>query len=299
MPILTFNTRSEWLAARKGGLGASDIPVVLGESPFKTPYALWAEKCGMLPDEDLAREKEAVDWGLTLEAPIAYKFGERLGRTVEVPVTRTMHVHPDYPFLRSTLDALQWKGGITTPPGDLQIKTTHAYNLKEWKDGQTPLMYEIQVAAELFVSGLTWGSLACLIGGQRLECRDIERDDDFIDAAMPHLERFWEHVEKRIPPQVDASDATRRVLAKMHPNDNGQSITLPAEAAEWQRELEFAKEKIAALKVLKELNENRLRAAIGDYTFGDLPDGSRLSLKTQTRREHVVAESTFRVLRST
>ncbi len=33
----------EWLKLRREGLGASDIPAVLGISPYKTPYQLWAE----------------------------------------------------------------------------------------------------------------------------------------------------------------------------------------------------------------------------------------------------------------
>ena len=40
-----------------------------------------------------------------------------------------------------------------------------------------------------------------------------------------------------------------------------------------------------------------LRHAIGDATFGVTSDGRTLTLKTQSRKEHVVSASTFRVLR--
>lgn len=127
---------------------------------------------------------------------------------------------------------------------------------------------------------------------------DIQRDDAFIEAALPHLEAFWQHVESRTPPPVDASPATAKILQKLHPEDSGETIDLPAEADRWHAELVEVKEKLKVLGELKTLNENRLKAAIGDGTFGQLPSGIRYSFKTQTRAAHEVKASTFRVLRT-
>lgn len=41
----------EWLEWRKLGLGASDAPVVMGVSPWKTRHQLWLEKTGQKVDE--------------------------------------------------------------------------------------------------------------------------------------------------------------------------------------------------------------------------------------------------------
>lgn len=296
MATMTLPDRQAWLEERKNGLGASDVSAALGINPWKSPFSLWAEKCGLLPDEDLAAENEAVDWGLTLEAPIARKFGERTGRIVELPETPTIAVHESLPFLRCTLDAVQRKQE-EGEPGDLQIKTTSAYNAAEWAGGAVPLVYQVQVAFELFVTGMQWGSIACLVGGQKLVWADVERDDAFIKAALPHLERFWNQVETRTPPEVDSSATTARILQKLHPSDNGMTVDLPAESLEWHRKLAEVKEEIKALEDLKTLQENRLKAAIGEATFGQLPNGEVYSFKTQTRGEHVVKSSTFRVLR--
>jgi putative phage-type endonuclease len=295
--VLTLPDREAWLEERKRGLGASDVSAALGINPWKSAFALWAEKCDLLPSEDLAAENEAVDWGLTLEAPIARKFGERTGRIVELPETPTLAVHESLPFLRCTLDAVQYRHP-GDDAGDLQIKTTSAFNAAEWAGGAVPLVYQVQVAFELFVTGMSWGSIACLVGGQRLVWADIQRDDAFIEAALPHLEAFWGHVESRTPPPVDASPATAKILQKLHPEDSGETIELPAESDAWHAELVAAKEKIKAYEELKTLNENRLKAAIGAATFGQLPSGIRYSFKTQTRAAHEVKASTFRVLRT-
>lgn len=296
MATMVLPDREAWLAERRNGLGASDVSAALGINAWKSPYVLWAEKCGLLPEEDLAAESEAVEWGLRLEGPIIKAFAEKTGRLVEVPESPTLAVHPSIPFLRCTVDALQRKAA-EEPLGDLQIKTTSAYKADEWKDGAVPLMYQVQVQAELFVTGLAWGSIACLIGGQRLVYRDIERDDAFIEALVPHLEQFWSCVQSQTPPDIDASQATSRILQQLHPDDDGSTISLPPDADAWHTELLAVNEKIKALEELKNHNQNRLKAALGAATYGTLANGSRYSFKTQTRAEHVVAASKFRVLR--
>ncbi len=47
MPVVQLEQGSDqWLAWRKSKLTATDIPVVLGSNPFKTPLELWEEKLG-------------------------------------------------------------------------------------------------------------------------------------------------------------------------------------------------------------------------------------------------------------
>jgi hypothetical protein len=58
-----------------------------------------------------------------------------------------------------------------------------------------------------------------------------------------------------------------------------------------------AKEDIKEAEARKLAAENLIKAAIGEASFGDLPDGARYSWKQQSRKECVVAASTFRVLR--
>ncbi len=39
----------EWLEARRLTIGSSDIPVIVGESPYKDAHTLAAEKLGLVP----------------------------------------------------------------------------------------------------------------------------------------------------------------------------------------------------------------------------------------------------------
>ena len=45
MKIIPIEQQSpEWFEWRKTGITASDMPIIMGVSPYKTPWQLWAEK---------------------------------------------------------------------------------------------------------------------------------------------------------------------------------------------------------------------------------------------------------------
>lgn len=286
-------TREAWLQQRMSGIGASESPAVLGLSPWKSPFQLWAEKTGHVEPDSL-EGNEPAEFGIRLEKPIAEAFADRTGREVNMWPAYQLVRDPATPWLTCTPDATQEVPDRDT--GLVQIKTASAYKSADWADG-IPLMYQVQVQHEMAVTGYSWGTLVVLIGGQKLRYFDFERNDRFIEALLPKLAAFWKCVETRTPPEVDGSIATAKILAKLHPEDSGDTVMLPVEASEWTEQIEGAKEAIKAAEAAKVAAENLLKSKLGDASYGVLSDGSRWSWKTQTRKEHIVAESTFRVLR--
>lgn len=291
--IASINVEREaWLAGRRNGIGASDAPAVLGISPFKSRGDLWAEKTGLVEPPDLS-DNEAVEWGLRLEEPIAIAYADRTGRGVTLCAPFSSQSHSTLEWLMCTPDAIQ-SARDRECNGLLQIKTTSAFNASDWSDGP-PLYYQVQLQHELFVTGYPWGTLCCLIGGQKLVWFDQERNDQFIQAMLPKLSEFWGCVQTKTRP-VEANFSADVVKA-MHPNDNGESVFLPAEAAKWAQAAEEAAELRKNAEAREKAAKTLLAAAIGDASYGILPDGTTYSYKTQTRKSHTVAESTFRVLR--
>jgi len=56
MKIITFTegqNGEEWLQWRKGGIGASDISIIMGSNPYKTRLQLWEIKCGFRAEDEL------------------------------------------------------------------------------------------------------------------------------------------------------------------------------------------------------------------------------------------------------
>lgn len=293
--VWQLETEDAWLERRQKGLGASDAPVVLGVSPHKTPYQLWSEKVGLVEPPDLS-DREWIEWGQHLEPLIAKVYGERSGRNIKVWPQYGLIQHATRDWMLCTPDATQEDGERDT--GLLQIKTTGAFRAKEWED-EPPLYYQVQVQHELEVTGTQWATLAVLVGGQKLLWFDVERNEKFITAMVEAEEEFWRRVVEEDPPEVDESPDTSKLLFKLHPQDNGEAVALPPPAAIWDEELVTVKGQLKELESQRRLLENRIKAAIGDATWGVLQDGARYSYKTQTTNYSAkeASTATFRILR--
>ena len=72
-------THEEWLAERRKSIGGSDAAAIVGMNHYVTPYALWADKTGRLPDQP---DNEAMRQGRDLEQYVADRFTEATGKRV-------------------------------------------------------------------------------------------------------------------------------------------------------------------------------------------------------------------------
>lgn len=295
--LIQYKSRDEWLAARNSGVGASESAALFGLSPWLSEFALWAEKSGAIPREDSG--SEAMRWGLLLEAPIATAYGDDTGRKLWTPpnpycvaVDRAME------FLRATPDRWIIEAEGHDGRGVLEIKNVDGSKSGQWEEGP-PIHVQVQVQHQLAVTGFTWAAVAALIGGNRLKTWDVERNEDFINELRAKVAEFWARVQAKEAPSADGSEATARAIKALHPRDNGQEVALPDEAAQWWAALEAAKEAEKAAKAAKTEAENKLRAAIGDNTFGALSDGRRIvaRLTEVPGRTQVVEPYSFRALR--
>lgn len=72
-------SKEDWAKLRSTTIGGSDAAAILGLNPYKSPYALWAEKTGKVIPEDIS-QKEAVRLGTDLEEYVAKRFTEATGK---------------------------------------------------------------------------------------------------------------------------------------------------------------------------------------------------------------------------
>ncbi len=82
------------------------------------------------------------------------------------------------------------------------------------------------------VTGLAEWDAAGLLEGSRFRLHRLERDDEWIDQALDHIEGWWNrHVlEDTPPPPRDAKDLARFIRSQ-HPKDNGETLDLTADGA--------------------------------------------------------------------
>jgi putative phage-type endonuclease len=296
--LIKYDSREAWLAARTISIGASESAALFGLAPDsrESEYSLWAKKAGLVEPEQI--DAEWLEWGQLLEGPIAERYAKRTGATLWQPPTPwCVAVHPRLPFLTATID--RW---IVTPGqnrGDLEIKNVGAFNADWREDGATkvPLHIQAQVQHQLAVTGFAYAVVAALIGGNKLETFEVERNQEFIDELEAKAEDFWGKVQRKEAPPADGSEATSKALKRLHPDDDGSTIVLDQEAEELTVALEAAKASKSEAEAKEKEAKNKLIAKIGAATFADLPGGRRLSLKTTERTGYYVDDTKYRTLR--
>jgi putative phage-type endonuclease len=291
---ITYPDRAAWLAARREGIGSSEAAILLAASPWLSPYALWAQKLGLM---EPAADTEAMQWGIKLEPLIAEAYAEATGRQVSALPPWTVHVSDTHAWQRATLDR------VLAPidargPGVLELKSTGTAHAGAWEEG-APHPYLLQVQHQLAVTGWQWGSLAVLIGGQQLRWVDVARDEACIAALTAAEAAFWQRLLDRDPPPVDGRPSTLAALAARYPREapGSDPVALPPEADAWDAQRAAALETIKAGEGLKAEAEAHLKALIGDAPAGLLPGGVTYTWRTQTRAAYTVAASEARVLR--
>lgn len=290
----SVEARQAFIEERRTGIGGSDAPVILGvPAPGgRTPLQVWMEKTGRAastPDNAILRR------GRKLEPVVVSEYEEETGRKVSALAGRL--VHPKWPWMGGNIDRIIEPGERGT--GILEAKAANLFKIREWED-EAPLAAQVQLQHYLTIAealGLAdWGSVAGLLGGLAFKYQDLDFNREFAAQLVEREAAFWRLVETDTPPEPTADDA--KALGKLFATITGETVDLPAEAVEWDRQRLEAGAEIKRLEELKDEAENKLRFAIGSAECGNLPGGKgRYTWKLQQRAEYVVKATEFRVLR--
>lgn len=227
---------------RMEGLGASDSPIVMGYSKFKTPYQLYLEKRGMVTDEDEMSEQQY--WGNALEPAILKRFEEQNGVIITHPDTI---YHPEHKFIFANLD-----GWIESERAVVEAKCANSFQRKDWDlqaDDGIPLGYLVQLAKQCFLADAVRGYCAVLIGGNEYRQYTYERDMTLENIIIASDIRFWEYVTEGIEPDPINTNDCRLKYRIPQPDRIVESNYRTTQA---HHELQSIKEKIKELGKLEE-----------------------------------------------
>ena len=255
----------DWLKLRRKGIGGSDAAAIAGVSRWRSPVTVFLEKTEQIQNKE---ENDAMYWGIVLEDIVAKEFSKRSGLTIKRK--NQILQHPKYDFMLANIDRLivdKVNGN-----GVLECKTTSEYGKKEWEDGKIPDEYMLQVQHYLAVTGLSYGYIAVLIGGNKYHHQKIERDEELIEYLIEIETNFWDMVKNNILPPLDGSKSSIDSLNKLYPNADTDSVTiLPVyETERLISEYYHAKENEEKSKLLKEKAKNEIKNLMGKSEFGFL-----------------------------
>lgn len=209
----TAMTYDEWLNTRRKGIGGSDVGAILGFNKWGSPLSVYESKIGLSTPEPT---NDAMTAGIRLEPVIAEWFQDET--SLQVQNDFKVRVHPKYDFLIANIDRLirDPKDGRGT--GVLEIKTASDYAFKEWEEDGVPMTYFAQLQHYLYVTGHKWGMFAILVNGRTLRTIPVDRDEEYLDVAIPVLHDFWNNnVLKGIPPEPLTEDDIKKRFPKSIP----------------------------------------------------------------------------------
>lgn len=275
----------DWHEWRRNGIGASDVAGILSESPWASPYSVWASKVGLLPPFE---PTDIMQFGSDLEDLIAEWFHRDTG--LHVDGKQMWCVHPDWSWARATVDGFVLEDGV-----DQIDRASGVFESKYTADppwDEVPAHYVRQVQWQMVVTEHEHAWLACMhlpFGRPEFRVYEFDRDDQMLDGLVERCEAFWNgYVITGEPPPADGHRATTEALtAAFGPDqvdDDGDAVDLDAEAQRSVIILRGLKEQRRELDDEIKGHENTLRAALGDATEGRGPAGRLVSWKPQTRR---------------
>jgi putative phage-type endonuclease len=195
------------LGDRRNHLGASDIAVLAGVSPYKTPFELYLEKIGELDPEArrTVGDKDRMERGHRLEDVALDWHAEINGIAIE-RIRRDV-IHPRLPFIVVHPDARvkPWRQTRRL----LEAKTS----TRKWD--VVPQHVEAQVQTQIAATGADVADVVVLGFDGPPTSFEVPRNDELILALEDLAATFWDRVERRDPPPLDGSRAASKYLDRL------------------------------------------------------------------------------------
>lgn len=225
VPFIDETTPEEFVMHRRDGLGASDIPIVLGANPYQTAQELFETKLAphVTQKELEISEKPAVRKGRELENLIVKRLKEYFNQSVWKP--RHQFRIKEYPFLKINYDGVTGNyeqyipieikvityfgeknydfnkayfvqdKGFRTPPEN--VPTEELPIAAKAEHSGIPPMYYVQLQLQMLGFGANHGYLATLAEKDWLiRIFYIPQDESVQNKIIIHGYKFWQSILK-------------------------------------------------------------------------------------------------------
>lgn len=179
---------------RQNFIGASDVPIIMGVSPYCTPYQLWQEKLG------IAKRRQnnfITDKGHTKEIE-ARKFFEEM-KSNSFPPKRFFS--NEYDFLMCSLDGFCEKTSEA-----LEIKFVGKKDLENAIKGIVPEKYIPQIQTQMHICQINQINYFSYISDKENHNLVVQYDPDYWKLAINKILDFRSKLVNKIPPELCSRD---------------------------------------------------------------------------------------------
>lgn len=217
MKIVDIPQRTpEWHQWRNTGVSASEADIVLGLSPYKTRYRLYAEKKGLILPDNLESNPH-VRRGIRLE-PVARRAFENRHNTMLLPVCAESD---EYPFIRASYDGID-DNGIPVEikaPTEKNFRDAQSLENKEFflseedfrdvqqnrTESKLYKRYYPQIQQQILIAKSDRAWLSLYLNEREYLDIPILRDEAIISKIIFEARKFWECLKTNTPPERDPS----------------------------------------------------------------------------------------------
>ena len=263
---------------RRGYLGSSDMPTIMGVSPYKQTAVdvYWSKVAEKLPDE----ETTAMSVGTWLEQPLIEWAAGELGVEVTTDpndLHKVATVGDGAGVFASNNDSL-----ILGKDAGIEAKFASGELAKGYGEAGTDEVPDhtiIQVQHQMYCSELELVYVALATPsyyGLERRLYTVPRDDAVIEMIVQFGVNWWDtFVKTKTPPGPDATPPLY-VLKALH-REKGKVIKFGEEEQALVDLFNDFKVEEKTTKVHKENVKSRILFALGDAEIGMLPDGRRVT----------------------
>lgn len=299
--LTEFASEAEWLAKRRKVVTSSDMPVILGTSPYSNAYDLWLAKVRGEDADSAKKMRRRFQAGHQIEPLIAQWFAEDTKRSPVRPADGYYLItNPALPWAAVTPDLLVIDGD--GPDGVVESKSAGLMDLSAYETSPALSYAVAQLHLPLLVCEMAQGWVATTFGlGNAFRVYPVAKNWELAELIADRCSVFHKLIEYGEPPGEDflrSGAEIGKALARIFEGETGELIEIEdrfAASAERIQELNGEiKEREAELDELK----NALKLRMGLSTYARIPGYAKLAKwGTETKPAHTVKVSTTRVLR--
>lgn len=241
---------AEWLAFRKDHIGASEAPIIMGASPWKTKRELWENKLGLTEDQ---KSNRAMQRGIDLEPAARAKFIE----VASTEVSPAVAVSTRYPFMMASYDGISADGKTIVEikcPG----KADHEAALK----GRIPKKYLYQLIQQMIVAGVNKINYFSYRNDDDFSLVNLELDPKMAEKLIEEEKKFWEYVTGFKDP--DEEEGSKQQSEDLLMEDDPEWKYISDEYKKCRKEAEEIEAKLAVIEETEKAYRGRLIALSGD-----------------------------------
>lgn len=275
---MTVQGSEEWLAERRLGVTSTDIPAILGVSPWTSEGDVARAKAGAVEEYDEETQRR-FRVGRALEAVI--RAEDEVEHGIKLRRVHRFIVDPERPLLRTSLDFER--------VGERTIVEAKSSASRDW-DAGLPEYVEAQVRWQMGVARYPRAHVAALRFGQTLLCFDVEHDQPTFDQLVLIAEDFWRRYEAG-GPFAESTASARRAW----PTDDGTTASADPETQDAIVDLLATRLRLAADEEREEALKASIQTRMGPTTRLLFPGGHitwrRTKETTETSWKELAADA--------